>query len=119
MTIPIDFLKEGEDFKRWRKENKVSNDEMIDGICNILRCYHAIRFQQMKEEIEQVRQHRKEKTVAYANEEKEKADAKIAERQKRADEELKTVDDLNKPIPLDASAEEATNIRFGANVNET
>jgi hypothetical protein len=118
MTIPIDFLKEGEEFKLWRKENKVSDNEMIDVLCNILRCYHAIRFHQMKEELNQVRQHRKEKTEAYKIEEAARLSKIEAEKQERIKQEMKVLDDLNKPIPLTASAEEAMAIRFGED-NET
>lgn len=118
MTIPIDFMNEGEDFKRWKDENNVTMDEMVDGICNILRCYHAIRFPQMKEEIEQLRKIRKDKTIEGQKEVTDAKEKKDAERALRAEQEKKVVEDIQKPIPLDSSAEEATAIRFGEK-NET
>lgn len=113
MSMPKIFLEEADEFHEWCKKENVTSDEALKLIFSMLRCFHAIRFPQMKDELIGIRRYYKEKTPEHATEELEKAQKKEEEKQDRITTEIKAIEDENKPIPLNASADEAMAIRRG------
>ena len=107
------FYIDVDEFRKWRKENKVSTEETLDLIFYSFRIYSGLRPQQMRDDLGRLRRYRNEKTETVKKEKMFEEKKKLAEREARVRQEKKTLDDINRPIPITASAEEALRIRKG------